>query len=86
MKETILKLHNHFSKLAEGKFTESDFNFKLKGEGGRVEVGELPPERKELIKSDALRNKLELERRFPELLGKEKNILEKIEEDKKAKK
>jgi len=93
-KKTIEKLHKHFSKLAEGKFTESDFTFKLKGEGGRMEIGEMSPYRRQLIMSDAQRHKEELEKRHPFLTGKEEkkevksdeNILDKIAENKKSKK
>lgn len=86
-KATIEKLYKHFSKLAEGKFEESDFDFKLgAGEGGRTQIGEMSPERKQLIISDAKRNKEELEKKFPFLTGKEKNILEKIAQNKKSKK
>ena len=53
-KETIIKLHAHFSKLAE--------------EGGNTDN----PVRNELIRSDAIRNKKELEKKFPGLKEKSK--------------
>jgi len=90
-KENIIKLYKHFSKLAEGNFSESDFDFHLGGEGGRTQIGEMSPARRQLIISDAKRNKEELEKKFPFLTGKEevkeeKNILDKIAENKKSKK
>lgn len=89
-KETISRLHKHFSNLAEGKFKESDFDFKLQGEGGSSQMGEMSPIRRELIKSDALKHKQELEQKHPEIFEKEKkedkNILDKVAENKTQKK
>jgi len=93
-KENIIRLHKHFLKLAEGKFSEMDFN-KNYGKGGRLEVGEMTAIRKELIRSDALNSLKALEAKFPFLTGKEEkkeevkkedNILDKIAKNKKSKK
>ena len=66
MKETILKNYKHNKSLAEGKFQEADFDFKLgTGEGGRTQMGEMSPERKQLIISDAKERLNELIKKFP---------------------
>jgi len=91
-KENLIKQYNHNLKLAEGKFTESDFDRTYKGiESGRMQMGEMSPQRRELIISDAKERIKEMESKFPWLTGKEEkkpegNILEKIEENKKSKK
>jgi len=86
-KENIIKLHKHFSNLAEGKFNERDFD-KNYGKGGSAQMGEMPPERKELIKSDAKRHKEDLEKKHSLLIEGEKsenNVLEKVKENKSKK-
>jgi len=88
MRETILKNFKKDSLLAEGKFSESDFD-KNFGSGGRMQMGEMSPQRKELIKSDAKRRLNKLIKKFPWLIEGEKkevkedkNILEKVAENK----
>ncbi len=74
-KENVIKLYNHFCYLAEGKFSERDFEYNLGGvQGviGRHSIEELTPERKSLIISDATENKKDLEEKFPFLKEKEK--------------
>lgn len=85
--ETVKKLYNHYSKLAEGKFQESDFNLQL-GEGGSSQMGEMPPERKQLIISDGKKHKKMMEKKHPWLLGKESdpNLFDKLAENKTQKK
>lgn len=90
MRKTIIKNYRHNTKLAEGKFAESDFNFKLKGEGGRTDVGDMSPQRRQLIISDAKERLRKLEAKFPwlkdgkkEEVKEEKNVLEKVSENKK---
>jgi hypothetical protein len=69
-KETLIKLHNHFSELVKGKFRESDFS-KNYGSGGRSLMGEMTPQRRELIISDAKIALEDLERKNPFLKPKE---------------
>jgi len=86
-KENIKRLHKHFSNLAEGKFNERDFD-KNYGKGGSTQMGEMPPERKELMKSDATKHKEELEKKHPWLVEgekSEKNVLDKVKENKSKK-
>jgi hypothetical protein len=90
MKENLLKKYKHNKALAEGNFEESDFH-RSYGSGGRTEMGEMSPQRKQLIISDAKERLKEMESKFSWITGKEekkedKNILEKIEENKKSKK
>lgn len=75
----VKKLYKHFCYLSEGKFNERDFDFEVKGknpkdEAGTIVQGKLTAERISLIKSDAIRHKIELERKFPQLIGKPKPI------------
>lgn len=68
----VVKLYKHFSYLADGKFTERDFDSKVQAkkageEAGWTAMGEMSSDRKQLIKSDALANKIALEEKFPEL-------------------
>jgi hypothetical protein len=91
-KENLIKKYKHNLFLAEGKFTEGDFDRVYKGkESGRMQMGEMSPQRRELIISDAKGRLKEMERKFPWITGKEEkkpqeNILKKIEESKKSKK
>lgn len=63
--ENVKRLHTHFSKLAEGNFTENDFFVEIPakpgGEPGRMSLGKMSPQRRELIISDAKRHKEEIE-------------------------
>jgi len=88
MRETILKNFKKDTLLAEGKFSEGDFD-KNFGSGGRMQMGEMSPQRKELIKSDAKRRLEKLIKKFPwlvegekEVVKEEKNVLEKVAENK----
>lgn len=64
-KENIVRLYAHFCKLAEGDFSEDSFKVELsKKDGGRVTMGEMSPERRELIIADAKANKEKLEKDF----------------------
>jgi hypothetical protein len=93
MRENLIKKYKHNQRLAEGKFSEIDFN-KNYGSGGRMDMGEMSPERKQLIISDAKERIKELESKFPFLTGKEEvkeevkevNVLEVLKENKKSKK
>lgn len=71
-KENLIKMHNHFSKLAAGDFTARDFDEESESscdgeDGGMMRMGKLTPERIALVKSTALTNKLEMEVNHPEL-------------------
>ena len=78
----LKKLHAHFSWLASGVFTESDFNYKLKksdnpngkkGGGGSMSMGDMNAARIDLIKSDAQRHLDDLEAKHPNLKPKPKS-------------
>jgi hypothetical protein len=96
MRETILKNFKKDTLLAEGRFSEGDFD-KNFGSGGRMQMGEMSPQRKELIKSDAKRRLDKLIKKFPWLIEGEKkeevkeekkeevNVLEKLKKSKKKK-
>lgn len=65
-KENVARLHKHFSMLAEGTFNERDFfvetSAKRPGEeAGRMSLGKMSPQRRDLIISDAKRNIAEME-------------------------
>ncbi len=71
----LKKHHAHLKWLASGEFTERDFDFTIKasdnpngkkGEGGRSAMGDMKPERKELIKQDAERTLIIFEEKYPE--------------------
>lgn len=69
-KQNIERLHKHFSFLAEGTFNERDFFVEYPGkrpgeESGRMSLGKMSPQRRELIISDAKRHKAEIEAKFP---------------------
>lgn len=69
-KESIERLHKHFTFLADGKFMERDFSVETPAkrpgeESGRMSLGKMSPARRELIITDAKRHKLELEQKFP---------------------
>lgn len=73
VKQNIERLHKHFSFLAEGTFNERDFSIEVPAkrpgeEGGRMSLGKMKPERRELIISDAKRHKAEIEAKFPWIL------------------
>ena len=74
--ENIIKLHKHFSYLAEGNFLERDFDSDL-GSGGISSMGKMTPERRALIISDSKKNKEDLERKFSFLKEKEE-VKEKV--------
>lgn len=64
-KETVLKSYNYYKYLVSEDFTEQDFNQNY-GKGGSMTMGEMTPERKQLIVSDAKRKIQELETKtFP---------------------
>ena len=71
----LKKHHAHLKWLASGEFTERDFDYTIeasnnphgkKGEAGRSSMGDMKPERKELIKQDAQRTLIIFERKYPE--------------------
>ena len=76
--ENLKKKHAHLKWLASGEFTERDFDYKIKrsdnpegdskhqGEGGWSTMGEMKPERKQLIKGDAARTLINFEKKHPE--------------------
>ena len=65
--ENLKKEYAHLKWLASGEFTERDFDYKVKksdnpegdikhqGEGGWSTMGEMKPQRKQLIMEDAVR-------------------------------
>jgi len=71
-KESILRLHKHFSILADGKFIERDFTVETPAkrpgeEPGRMSLGKMSPQRRDLIIADAKRHMAEIEEKFPNL-------------------
>lgn len=70
--ENVRKQYEHFCFLASGKFTERDFDQDLGDEAKHIQ-GKMTQERIALIKSDALRNKEDLERKFPHLFSAEQS-------------
>lgn len=74
--ESILRLHKHFSILAKGDFNERDFTFEVPArrpgeEAGRMSLGKMSPQRRELIVTDAKRHMAEIEKKFPNLFKAE---------------
>ncbi len=76
-----LKIHHARLKwLASGEFTERDFDFKIdatpnpngkqKGEGGWSTMGDMKPERRQLIQQDAQRTLILFEKKYPEFVEK----------------
>ena len=66
-KETLVKLHKHFTFLSKGEFSAADFN-KEYGEGedgGFSHMGRLTSDRIQLIVANAKRNLLEMEEKHP---------------------
>jgi len=77
-KESILRLHKHFSILAAGNFNERDFTVETPAkrpgeEGGRMSLGKMSPQRRELIISDAKRHMADIERKFPNMFKEPSN-------------
>lgn len=71
--ENIKKKYIYCCKLAKGEFNERDFDRtsgKNEGEAeeGITLQGKMTVQRVELIKSNALRNKLDIEKKYPQLL------------------
>ena len=77
--ENVQKQYKHFCKLSRGEFNERDFDIKIgedrnkeegkeESESGITLQGKMTPQRVELIKSNALRHKLDIEKKFPQLL------------------
>lgn len=77
--ENVQKLYKHFCKLAEGKFNERDFDRTSGTNEGEAEEGitlqgKMTPQRVALIKSNALRHKLDAEKKYPQLLKQVQEI------------
>ena len=82
--ENLKKHHAHLKWLASGEFTERDFDYKIeatpnpnsdkKGEGGWSTMGDMEPERRQLIQGDAARTLLVFYSKHPEF--DEKKIAE----------
>lgn len=86
--ENVQKQYRHYCKLAKGEFNERDFDRTSgtnegENEEGITIQGKMTPQRVDLIKSNALRHKLELERKFPQLTEQVQE--EKPTEEKKTK-
>lgn len=67
--ENVKKDYKYFCKLAKGEFNERDFDKRYgtnegKSEEGITLQGKMTPQRVDLIKSNALRNKLDIEKKF----------------------
>lgn len=82
--ENVKRLYLHFSKLSDGNFKARDFDFVLPGkndgdEEGRSAMGKLSPQRIDLIKSDALVCKLQIEEKYPNI-KKLCSVKEEVEE------
>lgn len=59
--ETVKRLKEHFTRLAEGQFSERDFDDTIRAnrpgeEEGRMSLGKMPEKRRSLIMSDAKRH------------------------------
>lgn len=65
-KENLIRLYDHFSFLASGKWNERNFDHDL-GNEGRIAMGKMTPDRVKLIISDALANKIAMEYKYPQL-------------------
>lgn len=80
--ENKLKLYKHFCTLAEGDFNERTFDFELKAghkdakdeDIGTSHVGKMSQERRNLMQSDAKKNKEDMEKKYPELLIKKEEV------------
>lgn len=85
-KETLIKLHKHFSFLVNGKFDQQDFKQKFDGknedDGGYINMGRITRDKRALIISDAKRNLLEMEEKYPSL--KEVKEVKEVKEEKKT--
>lgn len=71
--ENVQKQYKYFCKLAKGEFNERDFDSASgtdegKNEKGITLQGTMSRQRVDLIKSNALRNKKDIEKKFPQLL------------------
>lgn len=73
-KENRARLYKHYCILANGNFNERTFDFELEAEkpddSGSMHMGKMSQQRIDLIKSDAKRNKKDMEKKYPELLIK----------------
>jgi len=92
--ENLKKHHAHLKWLASGEFTERDFDYKIeasdnpngmKGEAGRMAMGDMSSERKRLIQQDAQRALGIFESKYPKLVFKEGEKPEEEEEKPKSK-
>ncbi len=86
--ENVKKQYIYFCKLAKGEFNERDFDStsgtnKGGNEEGITLQGKMTPQRVDLIKSNALRNKLDIEKKFPQLIEQVEEV--KPTEEKKTK-
>ena len=72
-KENLIKLHKHYSFLADGNFTERDFDQEIIADkpenAGNIIMGKITAQRRQLIISDAKRHLTDIESKYPELLG-----------------
>ncbi len=73
--ENLQKSHAHYSKLARGEFNERDFDRtsgtnESENEVGVTIQGKMTPQRRDLIKSNAIKHKAELERKHPQFKEK----------------
>ena len=71
-KENLLRLYKHFVELSEGRFNERTFDSELKAkrdgeEAGTIIQGKMNSERRQLIMSDAKRNRAQIEAQYPNL-------------------
>lgn len=84
--ENLKKHHAHLKWLVSGEFTERDFDYTieasdnpngLKGEKGRMAMGDMSEARRQLIMQDAKRTLTIFERKYPEFISKPETPKEK---------
>ncbi len=88
--DNVKKQYKYFSKLAKGEFNERDFDSTSgSNEDGNEEgitlQGTMSRQRVDLIKSNAQRHKLDIERKFPEFKEVEPPKVEEVKKESKSK-
>ena len=76
--ENVQKQYKYFCKLVKGEFNERSFDSTSGTNEGEAEEGitlqgKMTPQRVELIKSNALRSKKDIEKKYPEIIEQPKS-------------
>ena len=71
-RENLIKSYKHYSKLASGDFSERNFDTVTESknsgdEEGSMRMGKMSRERIDLIKTSANDNKLDMEKKYPDM-------------------